>query len=220
MILSLFGDRDSHERQTGKIGIFDNIRESICRLAKDRKRMRLILNCVINPDNINDLAATARLGKELGVDRVRYENLIFLTPAELKVHEQFCSKFENPFEWKTVTNIQAVPTGIAERVPKIVAELKREYGSFVSFKPLLESDEFRDWYREGFRSRRFCSFVRHSIFIKSNGDVIPCQFFPHYRLGNILEQGLEEIWDSDKRKRFNEQLKTGLMPACVRCCKL
>ncbi|GAG99570.1 unnamed protein product, partial [marine sediment metagenome] len=71
-----------------------------------------------------------------------------------------------------------------------------------------------------FKARRKCFFVWGTLFISPNGDVMPCQFYPDYKLGNIRDAKLKEIWNNEKYRKFRLELKKGLFPGCARCCKL
>jgi radical SAM protein with 4Fe4S-binding SPASM domain len=54
-----------------------------------------------------------------------------------------------------------------------------------------------------------------------NGDVATCRDYPDYVCGNIQKQGLLEIWNNDRYRKFRESLKNdGLLPICSRCCGL
>lgn len=62
--------------------------------------------------------------------------------------------------------------------------IRKKYGNFVFIKPDLTKEEIRNWYSNEFRSRRKCSFIWHSAFIRSDGVIVPCQFLLKYELGN------------------------------------
>lgn len=58
-----------------------------------------------------------------------------------------------------------------------------------------------------------CAVVEH------NGDVYPCDHFvyPRYRLGNIAEQPLRTLMESDAAVRFGTDKRNGLPASCRRC---
>lgn len=55
--------------------------------------------------------------------------------------------------------------------------------------------------------------------VEHNGDVYPCDHFvlPEYRLGNIRETGLAELFDSGRRLEFSLFKRNGLPAGCFRC---
>ncbi|WP_425499877.1 anaerobic sulfatase maturase [Cerasicoccus maritimus] len=55
--------------------------------------------------------------------------------------------------------------------------------------------------------------------IEHNGDVYACDHYvyPRYKVGNVLNQSLGSIVDSDAMKQFGQDKKTGLPQQCVKC---
>jgi radical SAM protein with 4Fe4S-binding SPASM domain len=53
--------------------------------------------------------------------------------------------------------------------------------------------------------------------VAPNGDVYPCLA---YRMGNIREARLLEIWKGAALDQFREGLERQLLPACMGCCFL
>ncbi|MBU1924590.1 MAG: radical SAM protein [Candidatus Omnitrophica bacterium] len=220
LVFSLHGDEKVHDNVTCVTGSYLRCCESIKAAVKRRKSTKIILNCVINNQNFRELENMIILGKKLGVDRVRFEQLIFLTKDEYDEHLKMCKEFSlTGGEILTYIKKSDEPL-IGEELKLSIPRLQKKYGKFVVFKPYLQNDEIRRWYKNKFNLKRRCLFSKHSIFIKHNGDVIPCQFFPNYRLGNINSNKLENIWQNDKHKLFQRILGKKLMPGCMRCCKL
>ena len=59
---------------------------------------------------------------------------------------------------------------------------------------------------------------REYVVVEHNGDVYPCDFFvrPELRLGNILENDWDEIWDNPLHTAFGARKRT-VNPACEHC---
>ena len=55
-----------------------------------------------------------------------------------------------------------------------------------------------------------------------NGDVALCRDYPDYKIGNITQDSILNIFNSEKAKKFRQVLKEegGLFPICARCCGL
>ncbi|MCP4649201.1 MAG: radical SAM protein [PVC group bacterium] len=222
LIFSSYGGReDLHEGVTGLPGSFSKLCKNIGYALKERKKTKVILNCVINEQNYASLEESVLLGKRLGVDQVRFEHLVFLTDNEYKRHTEFCKDKFLDNEGEMTTSIQNLDNReMGDVLGKIIPELQKKYRSFVLFKPYLNNKELSQWYNSGFRNHRKCLFIQNCIFIKHNGDVVPCQFFSDYVLGNINNDNLIDLWRGQKRRAFNQILKNGLLPGCTRCCKL
>ncbi|MFT7171198.1 MAG: radical SAM protein with 4Fe4S-binding SPASM domain, partial [Paracoccaceae bacterium] len=67
----------------------------------------------------------------------------------------------------------------------------------------------------------FCHNPWARAVIQPDGEMIVCQGFHDYELGNVGERQFEEIWNSAAMRRFRASLlKDGLFPYCSRCCEL
>ncbi|MBU1044835.1 MAG: radical SAM protein [Candidatus Omnitrophica bacterium] len=221
IIFSVHGDEISHDAKTGKKGAFVALYKAIKLAVKHKKKTDILLNAVITQDNYLDLEKIVVLGKELGVNRVRFENLIFLSELEYAQHLAGCVGVLKEKQAEMTTYIKDINCPkIGPDMQKEVLRLKQKYGSFVIFKPYMTDHERSRWFEQGFKFNRKCMFVRHSVFIRPNGDIIPCQFFSNYKLGNIKTDDLSRVWQEEKRKKFTKILNKEILPGCMRCCKL
>ena len=56
-----------------------------------------------------------------------------------------------------------------------------------------------------------------AIYIDVKGDVYPCTDNLNYKLGNIYEKNLKEIYNSKRMKEFREKSMKGQIENCVKC---
>ncbi|TVM33109.1 radical SAM/SPASM domain-containing protein [Oceanidesulfovibrio marinus] len=94
----------------------------------------------------------------------------------------------------------------------------------VIFIPNLDGEEDLEKYYTD-HSERFgydeCISIFQVIEIDSNGDISPCRDYHDYVVGNVKDQTITEIWNSDRFKQFRKSIsQDGLMPVCSRCCGL
>lgn len=94
----------------------------------------------------------------------------------------------------------------------------------VIFIPNLDGEEDIEKYYTD-HSERFgydeCISIFQVVEIDSNGDISPCRDYHDYVVGNIKEQTITEIWNSDRFRQFRKSIsQDGLMPVCSRCCGL
>ena len=85
---------------------------------------------------------------------------------------------------------------LRERFPEALLQLQDEGGGAAG--PVRKTSE--QW-----QARAICSAGRLSLWIKSNGDVIPCEQFPQseaFVLGNVFEQGVLGVWNGDPLRSF------------------
>jgi radical SAM protein with 4Fe4S-binding SPASM domain len=66
-----------------------------------------------------------------------------------------------------------------------------------------------------------CISIYQVVEIDSNGDVSPCRDYHDYKVGNVKDSTITEIWNNDRFRKFRRSLhQEGLMPVCTRCCGL
>ncbi|MFH0824492.1 MAG: radical SAM protein [Pseudomonadota bacterium] len=89
--------------------------------------------------------------------------------------------------------------------------------------PLTEPHDLEAYYTD--HGRRFgfdkCVHVFVAVEINSNGDMSPCRDYHDFVVGNVKENTITELWNSEPYRKFRSSLaKDGLMPVCSRCCGL
>jgi radical SAM protein with 4Fe4S-binding SPASM domain len=93
----------------------------------------------------------------------------------------------------------------------------------VIMPPLTEVQELQTYYTD--HDCRFgfdrCVSIFSAVEINSNGDMSPCRDYHDFVVGNVKEQTITELWNSEPYKKFRKSLsEKGLMPVCSRCCGL
>jgi radical SAM protein with 4Fe4S-binding SPASM domain len=93
----------------------------------------------------------------------------------------------------------------------------------VIMPPLTEPKDLEEYYtnhdcRFGFDR---CVSIFSAVEINSNGDMSPCRDYHDFVVGNVKENTITELWNSEPYKKFRKSLsEKGLMPVCTRCCGL
>jgi len=217
VVLSLHGSREVHDRITQRKGSYDAVVESARALLRARTNTRVLFNCAITEFNAAHLADVARVGEEVGVDAVRFEHLNFVTPSELERQRDVWTTLGD-----TDASVGSYVTELANPQAFVgaVDALEREaFGVPVFVKPDLSSAERQSWYAGSGASGRHCTYPWRSVFVDANADVYPCGFM-FFKVGNLLEEPMDAIWNGERMVRFRREVARGLFPACTRCCKL
>ena len=225
LMFSLHGPEEVHDRITGLPGAFRQATANIAAFCKGPRPTNVILNFVLSRHNMNSMMEFVEIGRRLGVDRVRIEHLLFMTEHDVSTHEEWCrthlpKDLREDMRASTFLCQSAAVDGFAESLPGLLSEVKERHGDFVYIKPALGSEEIRDWYTSGYTANRRCIFIWRSLFLDTDGTVIPCQHYMGWRLGNVLHEPLLEIWNSPRYRTFRRMIRRQLLPACARCCKL
>jgi Fe-coproporphyrin III synthase len=69
----------------------------------------------------------------------------------------------------------------------------------------------------GLCDNRRCYISRTKVTIDPRGNVVGCGFFGGWKLGNIKEQRLRDIWDNDRHRRFMKHFAKRDMAICDHC---
>lgn len=90
--------------------------------------------------------------------------------------------------------------------------------------PVINPDKIGLYYSElDTPVRDYCKAPWFSVNINYNGDVHFCADYPDYVIGNIKDNSLMEIMNSEKARKFRKVLREsprGLLPACKRCYQI
>ena len=198
IIFSVYGPERIHDAITLRQGSFRKACENIASLcSKKTGKTRVILSCTITQDNLGYLKELPVIARKLGADGVKFEHLYFSDSAE----------------------------GCQEKIPVVtlineLREIKKKYRGFVMVKPNLSDEEVRAWYCGKFSSKRKCSFVWHSVFVRPDGMIVPCQSLLDYTLGSIAHDRARDIFGNGKIHALRLNLRDRLLAECNRCCKL
>ena len=95
--------------------------------------------------------------------------------------------------------------------------------SVVIMPPLTDPKDLKTYYTD--HDCRFgfdrCVSIFSAVEINSNGDMSPCRDYHDFVIGNVKENTITELWNSEPYKHFRKSItEQGLMPVCTRCCGL
>lgn len=219
LIVSLYGLGKIHDEIVGVPGAYDKIMQNIEYII-NKEITHLIISTLLLEKNISSLKKMTAKLFNLGVKKIKIENLNFITPKEKMLFNWQI----NGFDLSPHTLIrETFNAKVVQEMFNIVMYLLRKYRGKLFLKPHLSYSEFQQWYNsECLQVKKIkfsCHFIRHSIFIAPNGDIIPCQFFKNCVLGNIREEELALVWKSQNYNHFRALIEENNLPLCLRCCK-
>lgn len=217
IIISLYGPEEIHNKITRVKDAYQVTTMKIKELVKFQNLRNLILSITIMPENIPYLDTFVEVLLEFKIDKIKIENLNYITEEEF-MHSQFGEeKFDlTPFTLIRKNNLALPEVDLAWQ--KIYPILKK-YKGRVYLKPNLSKQEFFNWYLGKNKTDIKCFFLKHSIFVSPGGEVLPCQFLRNYRLGNIKKDDIIYIWNSEKYRNIRKFIDKANLSICKRCCK-
>jgi len=214
VVISFHGTQEAHDKAVGHQGAFEKTLRALDLFRKYWPAPGPMINYVVTAESMVHLGDFLR---EVGARKnvvTRLSHLNFVTPEEAAANDEYWKRHFGEAPEKLLHFQFSPPEGLAEPVLEV---LRKNPGIFT--KPVLSDREVKIWYGPDFRLKRRCVFIWRSTYINSDGVVYPCQYF-FFNMGNVKEQTVEQIWNSEKYRRFRALLRKGLTPGCSRCCKL
>lgn len=78
---------------------------------------------------------------------------------------------------------------------------------------------FRGKFSEMTDKRERCALPWIYAEITAEGNVAPCHTYYDLTFGNIYEESLLEIWNSEKYKKFRSYMRKNMLPICTACSR-
>ena len=221
--ISIDGIGETHDNIRRLPKAFERTVENMKGLAAYResrgKRFPVIdMKTVITKENLEQLVDIYLLARDIGADYVTYSclrtsELLFALPCRASMDDEAYKEFPPSFA-------EPVDLALLKKQLESISALALEGKPFLRFYPdyreisgILKYNanqgELADY--------EPCRAPWTNIRIAPNGDVYPCL---SYRMGNIRNDELSEIWKSEKMNYFRSKLEKDLMPACLGCCFL
>ncbi len=182
---------------------------------------------VISKQNINHLVDIYHKFKD-SVDIFVFYLSWWIDPVQAKNHEQdFGDRFgfTPKLHWGWVGNWRPDDfTMLASQLAEIRNLTRPLSAPAVTFIPDISSPEdLERYYTDHSATFGFneCISIYQAVELNSNGDMSPCRDYHDYRVGNIKDDSIIDLWNGEKYTLFRHSLRSkGLMPACHRCCGL
>ncbi len=231
--ISIDGTKKTHDAIRGK-GNFEKTIGNIRKLV-EQKKLRgsetpiIKMNTTISPTNYKDLVPILKLALDLQVDRITFQQFWFTSKKLANAHKEMMKNIFN-IDCKGIfgyvnEKINEIDEKILESQLKKLREIAKKSNIYLKFWPDLskKGTSFSDYKNLNKIINKGCLYPWYSATIKPNGDVVPCPdyYIPEYVIGNLKENNLSELWNSQRFIFFRKKLKEcGIFPGCRRCCAL
>jgi len=213
IIVSLDGNEEIHDRIRNIQGAFQKLKEGVQSLKTADPSFRITARTVIHRLNFRYWPAIIDSAKEIGLDQVSF------LPADVSSHA-----FNREVLWSDQRQHEIML--MEEELPelkKIMESVIETYGTGYASYFIAENPEklrkIYSYYAAFYGLNPFpykkCNAPWVSTVVEADGTVRPCFF--HAPLGNIREQSLEEVLNSDEAIRFRKELDTQTDSTCVKC---
>jgi MoaA/NifB/PqqE/SkfB family radical SAM enzyme len=223
---SIDGSEQVHNAVRGRPYAFERTVKAIKGV---RPYFTVSINSVILKENLDDLGSILHLSKELGVPFVHYIFEEVYSDADVRRTQHILEREMGwgPKDYEVCTNVRDGFEYSFEELTSVVEGLKaegRKLGVFPVFSPDVWGRKLREYY-DGTTSQRLdlvCAKLitdTPTFRLDHLGNVHHCGVIRR-PFGNLLEQPVEEIWNSEEYRRYRRLLMDPrLLPICKRCCK-
>lgn len=223
--IDAIGEKHNQIRKS-RINAFDKIYNNLNNFnkLKNGKKPPLEIKTMVLKDNINELLDVYRLACELNADYITFSlakdhelqhnsNLTDALIPDFYDKKNIIKPYFNlEYFLEVFSKINVMSKTNKPQVrfyPRFVPKSNINYLS--TFYNNVNNTELKNLYCE-------CFIPWQNVSIAPNGDVFPCL---SYKVGNIKNTPLKEIWNGERYIEFRQMLKKHkIISACETCCQL
>ncbi|MFN8290119.1 MAG: radical SAM protein [Chitinophagaceae bacterium] len=217
IIISLDGDAATHNYIRNIPGAFENLREGVQYLKSLRPSFRITARTVIHKINFRNWPSIIRSAMEMGIDQVSF------LPADVSSRA-----FNREETWSPERQLEILPEKnelpeLKQVLDTLISDFKASFSNgFIAERP-EKLQRIHTYYAACYGLTPFpykkCNAPWVSAVIEADGTVRPCFF--HGPMGNIRDQQLDTILNTEKSLRFRKELDTDKDTTCTKCvCSL
>jgi MoaA/NifB/PqqE/SkfB family radical SAM enzyme len=213
IIVSLDGDEATHNYIRNIPDAFQTLKEGVLHLKNLNPAFKISARTVIHRMNFRKWPAIIDTAKQMGLNQISF------LPADVSSHA-----FNREVLWSDQRQHEILPdeNELAE-LNSILEQLIEKYKEDLVKGFIAESPEklrkIYSYYAAFYGNNPFpykkCNAPWVSAVIEADGTVRPCFF--HAPMGNIREQSLDDILNSEEGIRFRKELDMDSNETCVKC---
>jgi radical SAM protein with 4Fe4S-binding SPASM domain len=216
-LISLDGDQPTNDLLRGK-GVYADVIGNIERLQRLRRPPFLAIQFTVMPENVSQMEAFCERMVDLGVDWVLLNPGWFLPESQARHYEEF---MRERFDVEPKTHLGYVRKYDYDKDEfRRQLERIRERSWPIRIASYLKEPEWvQDFIDdpEKLLGNRTCYKQWLRIDVLPDGRVAPCVQFPDLTVGDLRTQGLDEVWDGEPNRRFQDTVHSESLPICAKC---
>jgi len=178
--ISIDGTEDQHDRFRGVRGSFQQALQAI-KLLKEAE-IDIAISTTVNKSNISQISEIIDLAMDAGASVFKTTLFIPIGRGELNQGELVLQK----------EDVHKLALLMKEKKDEVKGRMQLEYDSCYSWLFEESRPTVPSWMKA---VNLGCAAGRSNICIAANGDVLPCPFLRCLKMGNIRQDGFDEIWD-------------------------
>ncbi len=215
--VSIDGVGDQHDLIRGRKGVFEKTEKGLLKLLSKKKfRPITSVNTVITDKNYRDLYSIVKYFSSFGVNGIQLQFPVFFDEAVGEATGRYLQeKFQLCISsWKGFVN--SYNTIDVDELDGIIQNIRKDFPK-VSFYP---SDlTAKEWFSKESISRPIkCCVPWQRVNIEPNGDLNICTDYSDMVVGNLFEDTLQEVWESNRYQKFRSEIESeNYLPICKHC---
>ena len=219
-LISLDGHEQTNDALRGK-GVHRRVIANLERMQRLRRPPFLAIQFTVMPENVTQITSFCEEMVARGVDWILLNPGWFVTPKQAQDYERFMREH---FGVEAHTDRGYLreydyDKGEFERQLRQVRERRWpiHIGSHIR-EPEWVTD-FID-HPDKILGARLCYKQWLRLDVLPNGTVPPCVQFPDYTVGDLVAQGVSEVWQGEENRRFQKVISRESLPVCAKCDNL
>ncbi|MFI5187888.1 MAG: radical SAM protein [Chitinophagales bacterium] len=213
IIVSLDGNEEIHDLIRNIPHAFKKLKEGVQHIKNIEPEFRITARTVIHKLNFRHWNFIIDSAKEIGLDQISF------LPADVSSHA-----FNREVVWNESRQHEILlEENELPELQRITGEIVENYSQdfeshFIAESP-VKLRKIHDYYSAFYNQNPFpykkCNAPWVSTVIEADGTVRPCFF--HAPIGNIRDDSLEKILNSNESIRFRKHLDIDSNSTCVKC---
>jgi len=218
--ISIDGVDTVHDAVRGKEGSFSKVVNGINYLLKardDKTLPKIRANCTISKYNVHSFERILPFAEERGLDTVHLEYVGEFWKETLDKCD-FAGTKPTPYFIKAGEETILVNEEEAYLIKKKTEMMKKQAeGMKVRlYTENIDKLTVENMVKGRFNNKR-CYIMRFKVTVDPSGFILACPFYDGWKIGNVQEQHLRDIWKNEKHKKFIKAFKQGRFQFCNYC---
>jgi len=205
----------------GVKGHTEKVRASIQRIRDERgDRPSPVIEVITTVSGMNyrHLHELASFARDAGADAHEFRGITEFTTPVVDASSVNGTSPE-PYFMPSDSHSHGFTPEQANELLEILKDLRRRRGEFAPMRISMMNMEGLT--QEHLTTLEYpqhdCLFCTTQMNVTPYGDVIPCPYFNEYRLGNLLDEDIPDVWGSDRHREFTRRQQSDKIPMCSQC---
>jgi len=229
-LASVEGLEQQHDKLRGK-GTFNKIMNNVDYLIDLQNqgiyKGHISIAAVFSEDLIPNLYECCEYFESKGIDTLYFNFPWYIPDNEAKEMTDF---YEEHFSWMEKPRIRKRTwesfdfhidiKKLDELLAQINRILEKTWDIRIRFQPNLELHEIKGYIEGKSKApscKSTCLGISNRMDVMPSGSVVSCKKFTEFKMGNLHENSMEEVWHGETFNKFRDTHNNKLMPICSKC---